>query len=102
MDWVQSEGCVKELNGRQIRNIVFTAMGLAHAETESAAAAAAAQSKSRGGGGGGSRQRGGAGQRVLLNKVHLADVTRNSENFAKAVIRVEAAYKSNQLRGGGS
>ena len=32
VDWVHEEGKMKVYNGRQIRNIVSTAMALAHAE----------------------------------------------------------------------
>ncbi|KAK3321390.1 aaa family ATPase [Cercophora scortea] len=77
MEWVTGEGCSKSLNGRQIRNIVFTAMNLAHSETEA------------------------KGRNVLLDKSHLTRITRNAESFAAAVLETEAVYRNNQLRSGG-
>ncbi|KAK3318127.1 P-loop containing nucleoside triphosphate hydrolase protein [Apodospora peruviana] len=82
MKWVASEGCNKSLNGRQIRSIVFfTAMGLAHSETEA---------------------NGPNGRKVLLNMDHLSRITRNAETFVAAVIETEAVYRNNQLRAGGA
>lgn len=66
--WVKDEGCRKTLNGRQIRNIVSTAMGVAHADNRS----------------------------LIVDD--LRNVAQNTEEFKKALADQEAIFRNEQLR----
>lgn len=68
VEWVNEEGKEKNFNGRQIRNIVSTAMALAHAEgTE-------------------------------LQRKHLTQVSKNTSSFKSALAHQEAIFKNMHLR----
>ncbi|XDG07550.1 hypothetical protein ABKA04_007165 [Annulohypoxylon sp. FPYF3050] len=66
--WVEEEGRSKSFNGRQIRNIVSTAMGLAHAEKRK------------------------------LERRDLSLVAMNTSAFKDALAAQEAVYRNNQIR----
>ncbi|GKT41593.1 uncharacterized protein ColSpa_01774 [Colletotrichum spaethianum] len=68
MEWVNEEGRNKPFNGRQIRNIVSTAMSMAHAEGKK------------------------------LQRPHLVRVAQNTETFKKALLEQEAVYKNAQIK----
>ncbi|KAI1092955.1 hypothetical protein F5B19DRAFT_179487 [Rostrohypoxylon terebratum] len=66
--WVEKEGRSKRFNGRQVRNIVSTAMGLAHAEKRK------------------------------LERKDLSLVAMNTSAFKDALAAQEAVYRNNQIR----
>ncbi|EFX04252.1 aaa family ATPase [Grosmannia clavigera kw1407] len=66
-EWVHQEGRIKQFNGRQIRNTVYTAMGMAHAEARK------------------------------LERADLVTVARNTEAFKKVLSDNEAVYRSRQI-----
>ncbi|RYP05376.1 hypothetical protein DL764_003869 [Monosporascus ibericus] len=66
--WVEEEGCNKVFNGRQIRNIVSTAMGLTHAEHRK------------------------------LERKDLSLVAMNTSAFKNALAAQEAVFWNNQLK----
>ncbi|KAI1204853.1 uncharacterized protein F4807DRAFT_314289 [Annulohypoxylon truncatum] len=66
--WVEEEGRSKAFNGRQIRNIVSTAMGLAHADGRK------------------------------LERKYLSLVAMNTSAFKDALAAQEAVYRNNQIR----
>jgi SpoVK/Ycf46/Vps4 family AAA+-type ATPase len=68
LDWVQEEGKQKTFNGRQIRNIVSTAMALAHAE-----------------------------KRGLLRK-DLSEVALNTSVFKAALADQDAIFRNSQFK----
>lgn len=68
LEWVREDGCTKYFNGRQIRNVVSTAMGLAHAE-----------------------------KRGLCRR-HLIHVSRNTEIFKRALSDQEAIFRNAQIQ----
>lgn len=67
-EWVREEGRTKTINGRQIRNIVFTAMGLAHAENRG------------------------------MRRSDLSEVTLNTETFRRAMADQEAIFRNAQIQ----
>ena len=67
-DWVKTEGRRFEFNGRQIRNIVSTALGIAMA------------------------------QERKLERRDMASVARQTEDFKKDLITQEAIYKDRQIK----
>jgi len=68
MNWVHDEGREKTFNGRQIRNIVSTAMSLAHSEN------------------------------VTLGRQHLSQVSRNTQTFNDALAEQDAIYRNAQFQ----
>ncbi|RSL48177.1 hypothetical protein CEP51_015671 [Fusarium floridanum] len=66
--WVREEGKTKQFNGRQIRNIVSTAMGMAHANGR------------------------------LLHRGDLLLVAQNTDAFKRALADQEAVFRNNQIR----
>ncbi|KAF7532266.1 hypothetical protein G7054_g8120 [Neopestalotiopsis clavispora] len=68
MQWVGEEGQNKTFNGRQIRNIVYTAMSLAHTD------------------------------KSPLRRGHLVQVAQNTETFQRALQDQEAVFRNNQIR----
>jgi len=68
VQWVEDEGQEKELNGRQIRNLVSTAMSIAHAEG-----------------------------RPLRDK-DLADVTKNTMAFKNTLAEQDLLYRNKQIK----
>ena len=67
-EWVREERKEKNFNGRQIRNLVSTAMALAHAEG------------------------------LRLQRKHLTTVSRNTSTFKSALQHQEAIFKNMHLR----
>lgn len=66
--WVDTSGCRSNFNGRQIRNIVSTAMGLANADG------------------------------MRLTKNHLIDVAKQTEDFQKDLAIQDAVYRNEHIK----